>query len=84
MVGDPFPMHNYFHTIIGLTDAQDPLSSCVQHGGNHLPRPLHVFFYINKRSGETAELKRALVSTDFGYFRDTFLQTAHTLSTISL
>ena len=37
MVGDPCPMHKYFHTILGLMDAQDPLLSCVHHGMNHLP-----------------------------------------------
>ena len=41
MVADPCPMHNHFHTILGLMDARDPLLSCVHHGRNHLPWLLH-------------------------------------------
>ena len=41
MVGDPCPMHKYFHTILGLMDAHDPLLSCQHHGRNRLPWLLH-------------------------------------------
>ena len=31
MVGNPCPMQQHFHTILGLMDAQDPLLSCEHH-----------------------------------------------------
>ena len=53
MVGDRFPTHKHFHTILALMGAHDPLLSCVHHAyatflelagtGNPLPLVCAVF-----------------------------------------